>query len=521
MNIASLIVAQAQKWPEKRAVVLAQPQGGLRYQYPHYTFAQFETRSNQIAQRLQRAGIGPGMRVLLFVRPSLDFSVITFALFKVGAVPVLIDPGMGKANLLRAIAEVKPTAMVAETIVHWIARWKKNNFKTLRVRFTVRELLDGVEGEGKNFTPYPAQDDEIAAILFTSGGTGTPKGVLTTHGILQAQVRLLQEMFSLDEKQVDLPGFPLFALFTLAMGMTSVVPDMDPTRPASCDPAKLVRTILEQQVTFAAGSPAIWERVADYCLAKKIQLPSLKTLAMFGAPVRGELHHKLLRVLPFGNTYTPYGATECLPVTNFSGREALEKTFRKTQEGFGTCVGPAVVGNTILISPRADIPEGFPAGVGEILVQGPTVTPGYFEKPEATAAAKIPDANGLIHRMGDVGWLDENGKLWFCGRKTHQVVTSVATYYPIPVEAIFNQHPQVRRSALVDLEGEAGLVVELKENMTETQFDWHALKVLGASFAHTRAIERFFIHKSFPVDVRHNIKIDRKALGLWAKGQRA
>ena len=521
MNIASLIVAQAQARPNKPAVVQA-VRVGPRYEYPHYTFAQFETRSNQIADRLSRAGITPGMRVLLFVKPRLDFSVITFALFKLGAVPVLIDPGMGKKNLLQAIREVKPSAMIAESIVHWMALFERDTFSNIKFRFKVHSLLSGIEGESREFTQYPAEDNEVAAILFTSGGTGTPKGVITTHGILQNQTRMLQEMFKLNESHVDLPGFPLFALFTLAMGMTSVVPDMDPTKPAQCDPAKIVRTILEQQVTFAAGSPAIWERVAQYCVAQKIQLPSLKTIAMFGAPVRGDLHELFKFVLPFGNTYTPYGATECLPVASIDGQTVLQSSIEKTKLGYGTCVGPAVLGNKIQIAPIADIPKGFPLNVGEILVQGPTVTPGYFERADDTARAKISHADGLIHRMGDVGWIDELGQLWFCGRLAHIVSTGNNTFYPIPVEAIFNQHPSVKRSALIKLErhGEivAGLALELKANAS---IDKTALTLLAQAHTHTKEITNFFIHPGFPVDVRHNIKIDRKALSQWAQGRSA
>lgn len=517
MNIAELIRAQALRHPEKPSVVLAQRVGYVRYRYPSYTFAQFERRSNQLAHRLTSQGLRPGDRVLLFVKPRLDFSVLTFALFKLGAVPVLIDPGMGKQNLLRAIAEVKPRAMIAETIVHALSWWYKENFQTIELRWKIAPLLKDLATEPTQFTLYPARADELAAILFTSGGTGTPKGVMTTHGILAAQTKMLQQEFQLTENDVDLPGFPLFALFTLAMGMTSVIPDMDPTKPAQCDPAKLVRALLDKQVTFAAGSPAIWERVARYCVEHKIELPMLKRVAMFGAPVRGEVHALFSQVLPLGNTFTPYGATECLPVASIDGRSVLKHTAHLTRQGLGTCVGVATPGNKIIIQKDADIPKGFPEEVGEILVQGPTVTPGYFERAVDTAMAKIPHADGLIHRMGDVGYIDREGRLWFCGRKAHVVVTSEMSFYPIPVEAIFNQHPDVKRSALVDLKGEAGVVVELKRSRSKTELE-RELRALALTRDHTRAITKFFVHPRFPVDVRHNIKIDRRALSHWAQG---
>lgn len=494
---------------------------GKKYEYPFYTFAQFESRSNQIANYLTNKGVQRGMRVLLFVRPRLDFSVITFALFKLGAIPVLIDPGMGKKNLLKAIQDVRPQVMIAESIVHWMAFFHKEEFKNIQLRFKVNELLQNILSAEKSFNVFEAKDDDTAAILFTSGGTGTPKGVLTTHGILQNQTRMLQETFKLNELHVDLPGFPLFALFTLAMGMTSVIPDLDPTKPAHCNPEFIVRTILDQQVTFAAGSPAIWERVAQYCLQKNIQLPSIRHIAMFGAPVRGELHQMFSHVLPFGTTHTPYGATECLPVSTIDGKTILTETWAQSQLGFGTCVGRAISGNTLSIRIASDIPKGFPDEVGEILVQGPTVTPGYFANAIATANSKIGHKDGLMHRMGDVGWMDEKGQLWFCGRMNHVVSTKVQTYYPIPVEAIFNQHPSVKRSALVKItlnnEVVPAIVVELKNTLNENQL-FTELRLLAQKFNHTSTIEHFFIHSGFPVDVRHNIKIDRIALSKWAQG---
>lgn len=264
MNISLRIVEAARKFPHKKSVVFSR-RVGKSYQYPYYTFKQFEERSNQMANRFFKLGIGPGTRTLLFVRPGLDFSVITFALFKLGALPVLIDPGMGMKNLFASIRQVRPEAMISIGAVHWLRRLRRKSFKTIKIKISVdpvgggtHYLYDNLLSESIIYHPIERKLADEAAILFTSGGTGRPKGVIYTHGILAAQTDMLQRMFGLDEKQVDLPGFPLFALFTLAMGMTSVIPDMDPTRPAHCDPQRIVQNILEQGASFVAGSPAIW-----------------------------------------------------------------------------------------------------------------------------------------------------------------------------------------------------------------------------------------------------------------------
>lgn len=529
MNIAHRIREVSKKVPDKKSVVLAKDG-------TFYTFKEFEERSNQFANRFVKLGIRPGMRTLLFVKPCLDFSVITFALFKIGAVPVLIDPGMGIPNLLNSVKQVKPEALVSIGMVHWLRRFKSDYFQNLKIKVSLNRvggstqyLYADLETESKEFPPVDVKNTDYSCILFTSGGTGIPKGVLYTHGILNAQTDALREMFSLDETKTDLPGFPLFALFTLAMGMTSVIPEMDPTKPAQCDPAKIVKNIQDYRITFVAGSPAIWDRVGKYCLQHRIELPTVRQVVMFGAPVRAEIHEMFQKILPNGDTFTPYGATECLPVSLISGKEVLKLHLPKMLKGYGTCIGKAVPGVTMKIIKTSDIPEHelheLPRGeVGEIAVSGLQVTPGYFEMPEETAKAKIIDQGVLWHRMGDLGWMDEENNLWFLGRKIHRVHAFDKTFYSIQVEAIFNQHPKIKRCALIKLTKNGvtspALVIERFDKKTKLdQAFLQELKVLKETEEFTKVIAHFFLHASFPVDVRHNIKIDRLKLSQWAQEQ--
>jgi olefin beta-lactone synthetase len=535
MNIALRIAEVSRQFPHKRSVVFAQRRGHT-YDYPFYTFREFEERSNQMANRLFKYGIGPGTRTLLFVKPCLDFSVITFALFKLGALPVLIDPGMGVKNLLASIRQVRPEALISIGAVHWLRRIRRKSFKTVKIKVSLdpvggatHHLLDKLFQEDTHYHPVERKPEDEAAILFTSGGTGVPKGVIYTHGILNAQTDLLQRMFSLNETHVDLPGFPLFALFTLAMGMTSVIPDMDPRRPAQCDPRKIVQNILEQGTSFVAGSPAIWERVARFCVEKNIQLGPVRQVVMFGAPVHWEIHQMYRRILPFGDTYTPYGATECLPVTLISGSEILKRHLPQTLQGQGTCIGRAVHQTQVKVIQISDIPEHelkeLPVGqVGEFCVRGPQVTPAYFEMDDETRKAKIHVGDELWHRMGDVGQIDADGNLWFLGRKSHRVEIEGHEYYPLQIEAIFNQHPEVRRSALIkpsrDEKTILALAIERRDGKTQVSEAFiRELQSLALKTALAAKVEAIFLHPSFPTDVRHNIKIDRPKLSQWASKQ--
>lgn len=537
MNISTLIEQQATIHPEKDAVRIPKRSFG-KYTYDSISFKEFLERSNAYAQGLTQNGIKRGMKILMFVKPGLDFPVLTFSLFKIGAVPIFIDPGMGKENLLTAIRKVKPEGLIAEPIVHLIRQFNKESFSSVKYSFTVGKFnLFG----SKSIHPFRHikgdipqinfEKNDLAAILFTSGGTGIPKGVEYTHNIFLEQTRLLQDMFNLTSEEVDIPGFPLFALFTLAMGMTSCIPDMNPSKPAKANPAKLVQNIIDNEGTFVAGSPAIWSKVSSYCVKKGISLPSVKYLVMFGAPVSPKVHEEFMQILPNGDTYTPYGATECLPVSCAQGSDLLMGAVDETRKGRGTCVGPSAPGVRVEIAPITDkeihsideIQFLNENEMGEIIVTGPTVTRAYHGMPIKTREAKIYDGENIWHRMGDLGYKDSEGNIWFCGRKSHRVTTSEEILSSVQCEAIFNNHPYVRRSALIGLGDDTNqtpaIVIEAKNGLNKTTLK-QELTLLASAHPLTQKITKIYFDDSFPVDCRHNIKIDRLKLRDMAQNGR-
>ena len=375
-------------------------------------------------------------------------------------------------------------------------------------------------------------ENDLAAIVFTSGGTGRPKGVEYNHKIYEHQVELLKSTYDLKSDDVDLPAFPLFALFTLAMGMSVAIPDMDPTKPSKACPKTLVKHINNHGVTFAGGSPAIWERVSGYCLKNNIKLSSMKSLMMFGAPVASKIHEEFSSVLENGTTYTPYGATECLPVSTISGQELISKDLTSLSKiGKGTCVGYPATGTEIrIIEPTNDIVGSMSDatiletyGIGEIVVKGEQATKSYHQLEEKTKLAKIGDNDGFWHRMGDLGYLDEDGRLWFCGRMVHSVEIENQRLCSVPTEAHFNEHPEVKRSALVNIgsqiEPKAGLVLELEARPSQTLK--RELMGIAKDSNLGGMINNFYVYENFPVDIRHNIKIDRKKLGEFARAGKA
>ena len=529
-NVAHFLAQQAVTQPTAAAVrapLSHDSDGAIRY--TERSFAELEAEASATGHYFLTKGIRRGSRVLLMVRPGLDLIRIVFALFKMGSIPIVIDPGMGLKKFLRCVRHSKPMALVGIAPAIWSARLFRPSFRGVDIKICVGRGFEKQIGDYKGhgaFEVVDSAEDELAAILFTSGSTGAAKGVLYEHGMFLAQVEAIRRQYGIEPGEVDLPMLPVFALFNPALGMCTVVPDMNPSRPASVDSEQIVRAIQQNSVTNSFGSPALWIKIARYCERKSITLPTIRRILMAGAPVPPALMAKMRAIIPNGEIHTPYGATEALPVSSISATEVLEQTAARTQKGEGTCVGRPLPNVLIRIiepteGPIATIEQvvELPAGsIGEIIVQGASVTRGYDYLPEADAGSKIVDGAKQWHRMGDMGRLDDSDRLWFCGRKLERVITEVGAMYTDCCEAIFNAHPLVYRSALIDLcQGRPAIVIEPEKSAFPKSTDERArfiesLRELGQKNTRTVAIKDFFFEANFPVDVRHNAKIHRLSL---------
>ncbi len=536
-NIASHLPAMARLDPNRAAIISSE--GKL-------TFGELDTQSDVYARGLEAIGIGRGVRTVLMVPPSLDFFPLVFGLFKAGAVIVMIDPGIGRRALLSCLDEVEPEAFIGVPAAHLARILFPRPFRKVRAKVTVGprlfwggHTLKNLRTLGTSHAPHEMvvpTAGETAAILFTSGSTGIPKGAVYTHEMFDAQVRMIRDTYAIQPGEIDLPTFPLFALFDPALGMTSVLPDMDFRFPARADPAKLVEAINTHHCTMMFGSPALVDNLSRYGVEKGITLPTLKRVLSSGAPMRNDVLERMSKLLTGdAQVFTPFGATESLPVASIGSREVLSETASGAAAGRGVCVGRPVDGMTVRVIGISDSPIThwsdslmLPAGeIGEITVRGPVVTREYYARPEQTALAKIRDGDDVVHRMGDVGFFDPEGRLWMCGRKSHRVVTPEGTHFTVPVEEILNQHPQVRRTALVGV-GERGkqepvvLVEREPGGASADDVVLTELRALAGKSSITSQLSRFAIFPgSFPVDARHNAKIEREKLARWAAEQQA
>lgn len=531
-NVARFLGLSAQRTPAAAAVIIP---GRSAATDQVFSFSAVEAHSNRIACGFLQSGIRRGSRVLVMVRPGLDLILTVFGLFKIGAVPVLIDPGMGLRAFLACVERSKPDALVGIKAAMVASRIFAAKFRTASNRVCVggkvwRGWLDGGDA-----TPVLADTGarDLAAVLFTSGSTGPAKGVLYTHGIFEAQVRLIRDKYGICQGEVDMPMLPVFALFNPALGMTTVVPPINPSRPATVNPAAVVAVIRRFEVTNSFGSPVLWDRISRYCAGQKQTLPSLRRVLIAGAPAHPTLIRRMSGVLTNGKLFTPYGATECLPVSSIAGKEILDTTWQRTEAGAGTCVGqlfPEMEARVIAVN-DGEIRDLESAGrlpmgqKGELIVRGPVATEAYDALPEATRRAKIRAADGAVwHRMGDIVYMDAAGRLWFCGRMAERVETRLGVIYTDCCEGMLNACPAVRRTALVGL-GEPGrqiplLVVEIPERLRyySRRVRKGIIRDLRALMAKDPLLSRIseirFL-RQFPVDVRHNAKIHRLTLARY------
>ncbi len=541
VNVSAYLTRMAKAQPYQRAVVY--PAGrdrNGRVAYAHLTFRQLDRESDHLAAGLVNAGLTRGMRTILMVKPSLEFFTLVFAMFKCGAVPVVVDPGMGIQRMVVCFKESRPTAFIGIPPAHVIRTLLPKNFQTVKIWITVgrRWFWGGLtlqqirQTPRKRFAAVRTRKDEMAAILFTTGSTGPAKGAIYSHGNFEAQIHHIRSRFQITPGEIDLPTFPLYALFDPALGMTAVIPDMDPTRPAHADPRKIINAIYDHGVTNLPASPALLHRVGSYGKQFGIKLPSLKRVITTGAPISPKNIEQFSALLMDDAEIHPgYGATEAMPVASIGSHEVLSDTRLLTEKGYGVCVGrPLERIEVRIIKIRDDsIPEWTDdllvkeGDVGEITVKGDIVTKQYFDKPLADRLAKIKDNKDIWHRMGDLGWMDTKGRIWFCGRKSHRVITADGTLFTIPCESLFNKHPRVFRSALVGV-GPAGRqepVICIQLHKTDDGKNRDRLKnellEIAASHELTQGIKSLLFHKAFPVDIRHNSKIFREKLAVWAE----
>ena len=530
-NISGYLRKNAAIFPDKPALL-----------HPvRISYRELESEVDRYSCCLEKAGIKPGTKTILMVPAGPEMLYITFALFRISAIPVMIDPGMGIGAMLKALEGVNAEAFIGIPKAHWLRKIRPSVFRGVKITLSTRRCwFPDVQRISKFFDVeskiYPVLKDDpgrMAAIFFTSVSTGLAKGVVYTAGMLNHQIHITKEQFKISFDAIDLCTFPLLGLFAICHGNSSVMADMDMVHPAKIDPARVVKNITDFGCTQMFGSPMVLSRLSRYCKKKRIRLDSLRHVITAGAPVHFKILEEFSQLTGSGSRiHTPYGATEALPVTDITSAGLALLSDRPVKEN-RICIGYPVEGLEVRIIKITDDPIDrweknlvlSYGQVGEIAVKGPWVSTAYFNNDDANRLSKIPDPedNGIWHRMGDVGRTDENGRLWFYGRKSQRVITGRGVLFTIPCEAVFNSHPLVSRSALVGVPAGDGnkklpvICIQLEPGNHPSKELKEELLKIGRSDSLTEEISEVLFFKSFPVDPRHNAKIFREKLAFQAE----
>ncbi|MFF3456808.1 fatty acid CoA ligase family protein [Streptomyces sp. NPDC002730] len=542
--LTELLAWHAVRTPDKPAVI--HPDGDRmesagRPAYASVGYAEFAACVTACAAALEEHGIRRGTRTALLVTPGVDLLTLVFALLHVGAVPVVVDPGMGLNRMLDCLHRVGVQAFIGVPAAHILRRLRPRAFAGVRSLIkvgggsgTALEELTALGAGLPQLPPLESGPDDLALIGYTTGSTGPAKPVELTVGMLRGMAYGVEKGHFTADMTSTLVTLPLMGVFDLAAGRTAVVPKMNMGRVGAADPALLTDAIQRFSVNAMFASPALLGPLSAHLAATGTHVPSLHMIVSGGAPVSPELMGALRAVLPDeARVFSTYGATEALPIALVESREALAGPAAGPAEGLGVCVGRPAPGTAVRTIAVSDGPvprwtRKLPVAVGEmgeIVVSGEAVSPRYFQTPQADAEHKIQDGERRWHRTGDVGWIDGEGRIWFCGRKSHRVRAADGDLHTVRCESVFNTHPQVKRTALVGFgphgEQRPVLCVELAPGTDRKQ--WARIEgellELGARSPMTKAIADFLPHPAFPVDVRHNAKIRRELLAGWADDQ--
>lgn len=491
-------------------------------------FSQFAGLVEATAAGLAGVGVLPGDRVALMVPPGVDLAVSLYACWRAGAVIVLIDSGLGPTGMSAAIKAADPAYLVGIPKALAAAkamRWPGCRISTSPLAAPQRRALRVIADlaslrAAPGVLADPPQSTDLAAVVFTSGSTGPSKGVVYRHGQIEAQRDALVELYGITTDDRLVAAFAPFALFGPAMGLSSVVPNMNVAAPGSLTAVALGDAVVVADATMVFASPAAWANVVrtadDLTDAHRAAFGGVRIVLSAGAPVRPALLRAAANLFPKATAHTPYGMTECLPVASIGLTEIEAAT-----GGDGVCVGQPLANVDVQIR-RLDA-LGHAAGeltsepgvLGEVVVRAAHARTGYDRLWHTEFVASQPSGS---HSTGDVGHLDELGRLWIGGRLSDVISSIDGPVAPVRLEQAIESIEGVALAAVVGV-GPAGIQqfvaviepIEPPRNPRLAGLDAiDAIRQVGSDIVAVFEVPRL------PVDRRHNSKIDRTRVAAWA-----
>lgn len=417
---------------------------------------------------LAASGVGPGDRVAIWAPNVSEWLIAAFGILRIGAVLVTVNTrfrGGEAAYVLRA-AGVKVLFTVTDFLgAEYISMLREADplpdlKEIVILRGTAREgavlwpefLTRGAKTPREEVARRAAQltPSSVSNILFTSGTTGAPKGVMLTHANVMWTMSAWRDLLSLSEGDRTLVINPFFHMFGMGSAMASMLAGATIVPHSVFEVPSVLEKVQRERISFLPGPPTIYQMMLDHPDLAKYDTSTLRLALTGSAAVPVSLIHRMRDEMTFKIILTAYGLTESTGLAAMCRREDDANVI-------ATTAGRALPGVEIRVidNDGRDVKLGE---AGEILVRGPNVMKGYFNEPEATADAI--DAEGFLS-TGDIGVQDAQGNVRITDRKKDMFIVGGFNVYPAEVENIMSRHPAISQAAVIgiadDRLGEVGM----------------------------------------------------------------
>ena len=508
------------------------------------SWAMLAARTHEIAAGLVALGVRPGDRIAMLVPPGADLIASVYAAWRIGAVVVVADSGLGVRGMRRALRSAEVTHVIgipaglglARTLglpgVRILVGRTGPATRVLGADASLAEVARrGREALAMSDLPATPDSNADALVAFTSGATGPAKGVVYTHTRLAHLRDALRSAYVIGAGDALVAAFAPWSVLGPALGIPSAIPDMDLTDASTLTARSFADAAGAVGGTLAWASPTALRAIVDsgehLDMHERRALDGLRFLLVAGAPVPVDLLERAAALLPSATLTTPYGMTEALPLTEVTLNEL------RGSDGIGVLVGRPLTGVDMGIAPLdsqgepAHMLVDTPETTGEIVVRCDWMRDRYDRRWATQHRADSPSG---WHRTGDVGHFDEQGRLWVEGRLAHVLLCADGPVTPVAAELIAQRAARVPLAALVGV-GPAGVQVPvivlqapgpglgLADLDTTERVRQAVRNALGLEVAAVLTM------RALPVDVRHRSKVDRSRIareaGEFLAGERA